>query len=93
MIRRDPERTLIPGFRVSHVVHLPFAAHPTSVYRAYDYDAEHIRQYAKASQSPEEFQKYLDKYVYGIQDHWGYLELVGGMKHLNDLIADPILGY
>ncbi|MCR4406139.1 MAG: CoA transferase subunit A [Anaerolineae bacterium] len=93
VIRREPERTLIPGFRVSHVVHLPFAAHPTSVYRAYDYDAEHIRHYAEATKTPEGFQKYLDKYVYGVQDHWGYLELVGGLKHLNNLIADPILGY
>ena len=93
VIRRDPERTVIPGFRVSHVVHLPFAAHPTSVYRVYDYDADHIRQYADASKTPEGLQEYLDKYVYGVKDHWDYLELVGGMKHLNHLTADPILGY
>jgi len=92
-IRRDPERTVIPGFRVSHVVHLPFAAHPTSVYRAYDYDADHIRQYVDASRTPEGFQKYLDKYVYGVDDQWSYLELVGGTRHLTGLTADPILGY
>ena len=92
-IRRAPERTVIPGFRVSHVVHLPFAAHPTSVYHAYDYDADHIRQYANASKTPEGFLKYLDEYVYGVKNHWDYLELVGGMKHLTDLTADPILGY
>ncbi|HWQ45632.1 MAG TPA: CoA-transferase, partial [Longilinea sp.] len=39
-IRKDPERTVIPGLLVSHVVELPFSAHPTSVYRAYDYDAD-----------------------------------------------------
>jgi glutaconate CoA-transferase subunit A len=93
VIRRNAERTVIPGFKVSHVVHLPFAAHPTSVYGVYDYDADHISQYVDASKTPEGFQKYLDEYVYGVKDHWGYLELVGGMKHLNDLIADPILGY
>jgi glutaconate CoA-transferase subunit A len=92
-IRRDPERTVIPGFRVSHVVHLPFAAHPTSVYHAYDYDAGHIRQYVRASKTPEGFQEYLDKYVYGVKDHWAYLDLVGGIKHLTGLAADPILGY
>jgi acyl CoA:acetate/3-ketoacid CoA transferase alpha subunit len=92
-IRRDPDRTLIPGFRVSHVVHQPFAAHPCSVYQVYDYDREHIKLYAEASRTPEGFQQYLAKYVYGVQDHWGYLELVGGMKRLNDLLADPILGY
>ncbi len=93
VIRREAERTVIPGFKVSHVVHLPFSAHPTSVYRVYDYDAERIVEYAEATKTPEGVQKYLDKYVYGVRDHWDYLELVGGMKRLNDLVADPILGY
>jgi acyl CoA:acetate/3-ketoacid CoA transferase alpha subunit len=92
-IRREPERTVIPGFRVSHVVHLPFAAHPTSVYQAYDYDADHIRRYVDASKTPEGFQEYLDRYVHGVSDHWAYLDLVGGMKRLTGLIADPVLGY
>lgn len=92
-IRREPERTIIPGFRVSHVVHLPFAAHPTSVYQAYDYDAEHIRLYVEASKAADGFREYLDRYVYGVPDHWAYLDLVGGVKHLVGLQADPILGY
>jgi glutaconate CoA-transferase subunit A len=92
-IRRDPGRTIIPGFRVSHVVHLPFSAHPTSVYDLYDFDAAHMELYAKASRTPEGFAGYLDEYVYGVDDHWGYLERVGGMKGLDDLIADPVLGY
>jgi glutaconate CoA-transferase subunit A len=92
LIRRAPDRVVIPEFRVSHVVHLPFAAHPTSVYHAYDHDENHIRQYADASKTPEGFQRYLDEYVYG-KDHWEYLELVGGMNHLAGLVADPLLGY
>lgn len=92
-IRRYPERTLVHGFRVSHVVHLPFSAHPSSVYGVYDFDKEHINLYAQASKTPEGLQKYLDKYVYGVKDHWEYLEQVGGMKYLDELRADPILGY
>jgi glutaconate CoA-transferase, subunit A len=92
-IRRYPERTLIPGFKVSHVVHLPFSAHPTSVYGVYDFDKEHIRLYADASRTPEGFAEYLDEYVYGVKDHWEYLEKLGGMKYLDTLLADPILGY
>jgi len=92
-IRREPERTIIPGFRVSHVVHLPFAAHPTSVYRAYDYDADQIRRYVRASSTVDGFKEYLDKYVYGVEDHWAYLQMVGGMKVLTGLTADPVLGY
>jgi glutaconate CoA-transferase subunit A len=93
IIRRDAERTLIPGFRVSHVVHLPFGAHPSSVYRAYDYDADHIKLYAKAALTPEGIREYLDEYVYGVKDHWEYLEKLGDLKHLSALVADPILGY
>ena len=92
-IRQNPERTVIPGFFVSHVVELPFAAHPTSVYRAYDYDAEQIQAYVEATRSPETFRAYLDQYVYGVKDHWEYLERVGGLRRLNNLQADPILGY
>ncbi len=92
-IRQYPERTVIPGFRVSHVVHLPFSAHPTSVYGVYDFDKEHIKKYAEASKTSPGLQEYLEKYVYGVKDHWAYLEAVGGMKYLNNLAADPILGY
>jgi len=92
-IRQYPERTVIPGFRVSHVVHLPFSAHPSSVYGVYDFDKAHIKEYAQASKTPSGLQEYLEKYVYGVKDHWAYLEAVGGMKYLNNLAADPILGY
>ena len=93
VIRQDPERTVIPGLLVSHVVELPFAAHPTSVYRVYDYDAEQIESYVEATRTPEAFRTYLDQYVYGAKDHWEYLERVGGMRRLNSLRADPNLGY
>lgn len=92
-IRRAPEKTIIPGFRVSHIVHLPFSAHPTSVYGIYDFDEEHIALYAEASKTLEGLVGYLNKYVYGVKDHWGYLELVGGMQRMNELEADPVLGY
>jgi acyl CoA:acetate/3-ketoacid CoA transferase alpha subunit len=93
LIRRYPERTLIHGFRVSHVVHLPFSAHPSSVYGVYDFDKAHIKIFAEASKTPECLHEYLDKYVHGVAGHWEYLEQVGGMKYLDALRADPILGY
>lgn len=93
MIRRSPEQTVIPGLLVSHVVELPFGAHPTSVYRAYDYDSSMIEHYVQATHSEETLKVFLDEYVYGVKDHWGYLEKVGGMQRLNELKADPVLGY
>jgi acyl CoA:acetate/3-ketoacid CoA transferase alpha subunit len=92
-IRQNPERTMIPGLFVSHVVELPFAAHPTSVYRTYDYDAEQIQAYVEATRTPESFRAFLDQYVYGVRDHWEYLERVGGLQRLTSLQADPVKGY
>lgn len=92
-IRQNAELTVIPGLFVSHVVVLPYAAHPTSVYRAYDYDAKQIQAYVEGTSNPETLRAYLDKYVFGVKDHWEYLEMVGGLQHLNSLHADPILGY
>lgn len=92
-IRQNPERTVIPGLLVSHVVKQPFGAFPTSVYREYDYDTEHIQKYVEASCSPEYFKKYLDEYVFSTTDHWKFLEKIGGIKKLDSLKADPILGY
>lgn len=91
--RREPDRTVVPGYLVSHVVHLPFSAHPSSVYGVYDYDEKHVHEYAAASKTPEGFQQYLDTYVFGVKDHWGYLERLGGLEYLSALGADPILGY
>ena len=92
-IRQHPERTDIPGLFVSHVVELPFGAHPTSVYREYDYDSSAIEEYVEASKTPEAFITYLDRTVYGVKDHTAYLELTGGKSRLRSLKADPDLGY
>lgn len=93
IIRQNPEQTMIPGLLVSHIVELPFAAHPTSMYGVYDYDADQIKHYVEASQTPQSFQSYVDEYIHSIKDHQEYLEKVGGSHHLDELNADPLLGY
>lgn len=92
-IQRNPERTAIPAHRVEAVIHQPFGAHPTSVFRCYDYDAEHLTLYVDHVKRPETVQRYLDTYVLGTKDHWEYLEKVGGMRKLSALTADRVLGY
>lgn len=92
-IREKAEQTVIPGLLVSHVVELPFGAHPTSVYREYDYDAGQIKRYVEATKTPESFQAYLQETVFAVRDHREYLEQVGGAALLEKLRADPALGY
>jgi acyl CoA:acetate/3-ketoacid CoA transferase alpha subunit len=93
VIRREPERCVIPNLLVSHVVELPFGAHPTSVYREYDYDGEGIREYVEAAGNRDTFRAYLEKYVFGVNDHSEYLEIIGGARKIESLRADPDLGY
>jgi glutaconate CoA-transferase subunit A len=92
-IRREPERTVIPGLQVSHVVEQPFSAHPTSVYSQYDYDSKMIEKYVDASVSREAFSAFVKEYIINTKDEWEYLNKAGGIQHLNGLRADPILGY
>jgi glutaconate CoA-transferase, subunit A len=91
-IRALPELTLVPSFRVTALVHLPYGAHPTAVYRRYDYDAAHLELYARATRSQRTFNEYVARYVRGT-DHAGYLAAVGGQAKLATLAADPRLGY
>lgn len=92
-IRSEPEKCVIPNLLVSHVVQLPFGAHPASVYREYDYDEEGIREYVEAAGNRDTFGPYLEKYVYSVKDHSGYLEKIGGTGKTDSLRADPELGY
>lgn len=92
-IRRHAERTVIPGHRVEAVIHQPFGAHPTSVFRCYDYDAEHLTLYVDHARRAEAVRTYLDTYVLGTTDHWAYLEKAGGLRKLAELRADRVLGY
>jgi acyl CoA:acetate/3-ketoacid CoA transferase len=93
LIRRQPELTIVPGFRVAAVVPLAYGAHPTSMYGCYDYDAQHLQRYVKSSRTQTEFQEYLAEYVLEPGSHFAYLEKVGGLEKLTRLRADPVLGY
>ena len=85
-IRKYPERTTIPYIYVSALVHQPWGAHPTSVYRYYQHDPEHMQEYQKcAREGGPAFQGYLEKYIYSCSTFDEYLEKVGGLKKYNRL--------
>jgi glutaconate CoA-transferase subunit A len=70
-----------------------YGAHPTSLYRCYDYDAEHLEMYASRNKSESSFAEYLHEYVLEPKSHSDYLERVGGEARLATLKADAKLGY
>ncbi len=80
-VRRYPERTTIPYVYVHALVLQPWGAHPTSVYRYYMHDIEHLREYQRcAREGGAAYAEYLDKYIYSCADFEEYLEKVGGFK-------------
>ncbi len=93
VLRREPERNLIPYFAVKHVCHVPFGAHPYAVFNYYDYDPRHLKLYHDNAEDDAAFQQYLVKFVYDIKCHAEYLEAVGGKIRLDSLKADPAYGY
>ena len=77
VIRSDPNRTLIPGFIVDAVCHVPFAAHPSYTQGYYDRDNEFYLEWDKISSTPEAVQAYLDEWVYGVRDRQEYWQKLG----------------
>lgn len=92
-LRKEPERNLIPYLAVNHICHVPFGAHPYSVFNYYDYDPRQLKAYHDSAKDDEAFQQYLDAFVYGVKSHQEYLEAVGGTARLDELRADRAYGY
>lgn len=84
-IRSEPWRTTIPYFLVDAVVEQPWGSHPCNMPLLYYHDEEHLAEYLRLTRTEEGVKEYFDKYVYGVKDFWGYLELVGGARKLNYL--------
>ncbi len=89
IIRSDPNRTLIPGFIVSAVCHVPFASHPSYSQGYYDRDNEFYLKWDKISENPETVKAYLDEWVYGVKDRQEYQHKLG--KETLDRLKIPSL--
>jgi glutaconate CoA-transferase, subunit A len=72
-IRSDPNRTLIPGFLVSAVVHLPRGCHPSPCDGFYGRDHEYFHEYHERSRTREGFLEWLEEWVVSVPDHAAYL--------------------
>lgn len=78
IILSDPNRTVIPGFIVSSVVHVPFGSYPSPTQGYMRRDDAFYFDYHQATRSREGFEQWLDNYVYGMTDHAALLARLGG---------------
>jgi glutaconate CoA-transferase subunit A len=79
-IRAQPDRTTIPYYLVDAVIHAPFGSHPGEMCYRYRRDEPQIKDWVEASRDERDTQAYLEKYVYGVENHQGYLALVGEQR-------------
>jgi len=77
VILSDPNRVLLPGFRVDAVVHEPFAAHPSPVQGYYGRDHDYFDEYHAQTRTREGFAAWLGDWVEGVPDRAGYLARLG----------------
>ncbi len=84
--RSDPELTSIPYVFVDAVVQQSWGAYPTSVYRYYEHDEDHLNYYQNcARKGGQIYQEYLNKFVYDCESFDNYLEKIGGNSKLKEL--------
>lgn len=77
VIASDPNRTVIPGFLVSAVVHEPFGAHPSPVQGYYSRDNEFFRAYHGETKTSDEFARWRSRWIEGVRNRGEYLDRLG----------------
>lgn len=80
VIASDPNRTVVPGFLVSALVHEPFAAHPSPVQGYYSRDNEFFRTYHAETKTPEDYARWRSDWVEEPASRKEYLERLGNQR-------------
>lgn len=75
--RSDPNRTLIPGFKVDAVVIEPFGAHPSYAQGYYDRDNQFYVDWYEISKDQGKMEDYIAQWITGISGREEYIEKLG----------------
>jgi glutaconate CoA-transferase subunit A len=80
VIASDPNRTVIPGFLVSALVHEPFGAHPSPVQGYYSRDNEFFRAYHTETKTPDDYAHWKKAWVEDMNHRKEYLGKLGAER-------------
>jgi glutaconate CoA-transferase subunit A len=72
-IAAQPNLTVLPAHMVAAVCVAPWGAHPSYVQDLYDRDDGFYRDFDRLSRDAQKLSAYLDREIYGVSDHAGYL--------------------
>ena len=95
VILSDPNRNLIPGFAVTSVVHEPNGSFPSPTQGFARRDDEFYFEYHQATRTVQGFERWLEKYVCGVENHREFLEILGkdrreALRPEGNLFAPPV---
>jgi glutaconate CoA-transferase subunit A len=77
VILSDPNRILLPPYRVAAVVHVPGGAHPSPVQGYYGRDHAMFSEYHASSRERDGFLGWLDDWVFSVGDRDAYIRKLG----------------
>ncbi|HEX2049215.1 MAG TPA: CoA-transferase [Actinomycetota bacterium] len=77
VVRRDPNRTIVPGLVVDAVVEEPRACHPSYAQGYYDRDNRFYVEWDAIGRDPGRLDAWLDEWVYGLESHSEYVDKLG----------------
>ena len=80
VITSDPNRVIIPAFRVSAVCHAPWGAHPSPVPGFYNRDHQAFIDYRDGSKTAEAFARWQERWVDTPKSREDYLKLLGAER-------------
>jgi glutaconate CoA-transferase subunit A len=89
-IRKDPNRTVIPGVIVDAVVEEPYACHPSFAQGYYDRDNAFYLEWDKIARDAASLDAWLQEWVYGLENHAEYVQKWGD-AHWDRLRPEPAL--
>lgn len=85
-VRQDPDRTTIPYIFVDAVVEQPWGAYPTSTYKYYEHDGDHLSEYQNLARAGgDQYLTYIQKFIHDSKDFNEYLEKAASSERLKAL--------
>lgn len=90
VIKSSPHHTIIPAFRTSAVMEIPWGAHPTELLGYYNLDTLFAGLFASAAKAEDSMNAWMDEWVYGPENREAYLDHhreIFGKKRLESLKA------
>ncbi len=77
VVRAEPNKTIVPAFKVAAVVVQEGACHPSPLQDRYGRDHAFFHEYHAATRTPEGFDAWVREWILDVPDHDAYLAKLG----------------